>query len=504
MPKPGFTIFLFFCFLSGIFAQSKGNFQWVLPLQSNVQVFGSTSPGEFPIREGKQVFLVNVSGERKALPYDSMAFEQGKFWRVWKNDLQGMYHLEKGEIVAPLFDYIQSATTAENNWAYLIQNYGMYAVINDRNLLLLPYQKAAYGRFTLLRDTILGYLKHDVYNFVNADLLFVSRQGATLKNVSIPATPAAEFQRISANQYVFSSLKNGKTRRDTFAAAEKFVDNVALVRRDTLWGYFRSDGTWLLPPRYQAATVFDTMGYAVVKSRGKYGVIKKDGTFQVPAQWAFLKPAFPGFFEYKENGKIGIIDQQGKTIIPAGNFSGFKTAGLQCITAKSADSLLIFRLDGTPLDIKGVVDCTAGAYQNNFGVCIGNRYSRKWGVLQPDGQWSIEPTAGGRFQERKYFYIAEAVPNPCCLIGGFNTGVSQPGKQLLFDTSGKLLLDQTVDDFFVVPGKPYLLYKKDGKWGLIASADVHIPASFDEAKVVGADWIFVRKADQWGVLKWSK
>ena len=503
MPKPAFTIFLFFCSLSCFFAQNADNFRWVVPLQSDLHVFGSTSANEFSIREGKQVFLVNVSGERTPLPYDSIAYEQGKYWRVWKNDLQGMYHLEKGEIVAPLFDYIQSATRSENNWVYQVQNYGMYAVINDRNQLLLPYQKAPYARLTLVRDTILGYLKHDVYNFVDADMLFVSRQGVTVKDVAVPASSNAEFQRISANQYVFSSLKNGKTRRDTFAAAEKFVDNIALVRRDTLWGYFRNDGSWLLPPRYQAATAFDTMGYAVVKTRGKYGVIKKDGTFQVPAQWAFLKPAFPGFFEYKENGRIGIVDQQGKTIIPAGNFSSFRTAGLQCITAKSADTLLIFRRDGTPLDIKGVVNCTDGDNKGLFGACIGKRYQGKWGVLQPDGQWRIEPVAGGRFQERKHFFIIEAVPNPCCTIAGFNVGVSQPGKQLLFDASGKLLLDHSVDEISGHPNYPYLFYKTQGKWGLIAASGAHIPASFDEVKLVGAGWIFVRKADQWGVLRWG-
>ncbi|HOY07865.1 MAG TPA: WG repeat-containing protein [Saprospiraceae bacterium] len=507
MLKPGLTFLLFFLFYGSAFTQTGGSFRWVLPLQKNAVLIGQPAPAYLPMQEGKQIFLLAPDGSKKTLPYDSISREQGPFWSIWKTSLQGIYHVGKGEIIPPLYEYIRSVSPTETSWAFQVEKYGMQAIVDDRNRILLPYQKSAYARLSIVGDTILAYLKHDVYNFVNADLLYISRNGNQVADQVAKSITPADFQRISSNQYVFSVSEKGKTRPDTFAAAEKFVNNLALVKRDSLWGYLRRDGSWLLTPRFQAAAMFDTAGYAVVKTRGKYGVVKTDGAFLVEPRFAFLKASLPGFFEFKENGKIGLVNTAGKTVVPVGDFGGFLSAGTRCLAAKSGDTLLLFRHDGTLIPLSGVIECTKGRFDEYFGVRIKNKSGYRigaWGILGADGQWRVPAVLSGSLVEYSRFFVAEAIVQPCCIVAGLNISENQPHKQLIFTRNGIPLLNTPVEVNFDGTASQFLIYRNTGKFGAVASQEIRLQPEFDEIKEAGLGWIKVRKGEEWGVIKWTE
>ena len=115
----------------------------------------------------------------------------------------------------------------------------------------------------------------------------------------------------------------------------------------------------MIPPRFQAATSFEKGRFAVVKSNGKFGVINLKGEFVVSPLYDVLKVSIPGYFEFKQEGDIGLLDSVGHTVIQPGAYSKFISAGTQCVAAKSGDSLLIFRNDGSLLTDDRVGDIKA-------------------------------------------------------------------------------------------------------------------------------------------------
>jgi hypothetical protein len=319
------------------------------------------------------------------------------------------------------------------------------------------------------------------------------------------------FQRISAEQYVLTALVDGRVRKDTFSVAENFVNDIAIVKKGQWWGYLLNNGDWLLPPSYQAALPFDEMGHAVVKKDDKYGILKKDGTFLIKPDYQFLKPFSLGLFEYRVEGRSGLIDTLGNTILPPGEYGGFSMAGTACFAAKSGDSLLVFTNEGLPLDMSGLVWLSKDRYGPNFFIGQNKQANRaknkefKKGLMSPTGQWLIQPVLKGSIAEHKQFFIVEAAANPCCLIGPVNLGVNQPGKYLIFDT-GTLqpLFTHSVDAAKPSADGHFIIFEIDKKYGLAASLYDIVPAEFDELNAMGNGWIYVRKGNNYGALKWDE
>lgn len=138
-----------------------------------------------------------------------------------------------------------------------------------------------------------------------------------------------------------------------------FENGAALVEIDGKYEFINAKARAAFPNnKFDSASVFDTFKNAIVKRNGKYGIIKTDGTFKVPLEYDHIgyfdtnhafseyynvrkgeiysilnrdlkkigesyEPVFNDFsnsdptLTYKNlKGKVGIIDWQGKTLIP--------------------------------------------------------------------------------------------------------------------------------------------------------------------------------------------
>lgn len=506
MNKHGFTFFLFFFILKTACAQSESGFQWILPLQDTLFPIGIPSKDFIALRadkSDKKVYLLEINGKKDPVPYDSISWNNEKIWNSWKDGLRGVFHTEKDMIVPPVYDRIEAISKAENNWAYRINKYGMDAVVNNQNHLVLPYQKLSYARLSLIGDTILSYLPHDVFEPSSADYSYKSKNGVTVSDAVAKKQLPPAFQRISYNQYVISYTQKGKIRQDTFAAAEKFVKDIALVKRDSLWGYWRKNGSWVITPRFQAAQPFDEQGLAVAKQGGKYGVIKANGDFLVAPRFANLKPRLPGLFEFTENGKTGLVDSFGTVVLQPGVFTNFQTAGTQCFAAQSGDSLLVFQRNGNPLNLGKVTECSKTAYDQRFliKIKVAGKDKSILGVWSADGKWCIPNILSGSVKEKKNFFIVETLADPCCEINGVNFGSNQKGKYLIFDRTGAPLLSFPVDNVVETNDDTFVIFKLKDKYGLVASLEQQIKPEYSNLKSLGNGWISAEKDGKIGILK---
>ncbi|MCC6725370.1 MAG: WG repeat-containing protein [Saprospiraceae bacterium] len=497
MPK------LFLCSLVFLLGLSKSlgqpavtDPQWVLKMSSKHHVVGFPSLDFLPVKEGQSAYLLDVNGGKKAVAYDSISFDYGQFWRVWKTGHQGYFHLQNGEVLPPVYHSAILAEKSDKNWAFAVGKYGMYAVVNDRNKLVLPYSAVGYGDFALIGDSILQYKTREVS--------LVSRSGNPVKESMANQQRSPSFQRVSSSQYVFERTVKGTIVRDTFSAAEPFTDGVATVKRDTLFGYLRSDGTWLVKPRFQLAHPFNASGYAVVKEGGKYGLLRKNGSYAIAPKQAFLKPFSPDMVEYKENGKIGLLDSLGKVMLTAGEYKGFSLVGTENITARSGDSLLIFTKKGVLLPLKKVAETSGKTFGPAFTVALKQERKSYYGVLNADGTWLIPNTLTQPIKERKYFFIAEAVASPCCLVGSLNIGSNQPGKFLIFGRDGQPLVTFPVDGVAVTDAElPFVIFTRNKKMGLVTNTGFSLDALYDELKHLGNGWFYVKNGQEEGALKWE-
>lgn len=491
-----------------LLGQSPAGFDWVLPLQNNLIPIGKGSDVYVPLK-GNKVVLLDAHQNQKSLPYDSIKYEHHAFWTIWQNGLKGVYHETKGEILPPVFEKVISSLKTENNWAFLVSKYGMNAVVNDRNELLLPYQKYSYGQFTFINDTILGYSKMGNSNAAIDQLAYVSLHG---KEITLPvARPffPADFQRVSANAYVLTQYHQGVPYTDTFPEAGKFINDLAVVRRDSLWGYLQRNGKWLIEPKFQSATSFEKGRYAIVKSKGKFGAINIKGEFVVPPQYDIIKVSVPGYFEFKEGGNIGLLDSTGHVVIKPGAYSKFSVTGLKCVAAHTGDSLFIYQQDGSLITNNKISDCKSNRYNENFlcqqetGSKATKDKKRLWGLMSPAGKWIIEPVISGSVYDTKNFILVETKSDPCCQIGGLQYQQSRNNQYFIFNWQGEPFLNFPVVASNTLAEEEFIIFDRANQFGLLAYNRLVIDPVYDEITALGNGWIKTRQGEKWGILKWK-
>ncbi|MCB9080310.1 MAG: WG repeat-containing protein [Lewinellaceae bacterium] len=115
-----------------------------------------------------------------------------------------------------------------------------------------------------------------------------------------------------------------------FYLLDKVSEGLIAFRRDSLWGYMMPDGKTVISPKYSYASVFRS-GLAAVKVPGKgYGYIDKKGNWVVEPQFDVAEPFVGDFARVAKLVVVGrgssrrdwgLIDRQGKLILPMENHS---------------------------------------------------------------------------------------------------------------------------------------------------------------------------------------
>ena len=95
-----------------------------------------------------------------------------------------------------------------------------------------------------------------------------------------------------------------------FEYAYPFAEHLAVVKSDGKFGYMKSDGTWLLPPKFDDARSFHD-GLAIVRLGSKFGYVKADGAWLIQPSFDEAEAFEGGFAVVTLDGKRGIIDATG-------------------------------------------------------------------------------------------------------------------------------------------------------------------------------------------------
>ncbi|WP_131725318.1 WG repeat-containing protein [Chryseobacterium sp. Leaf180] len=84
-------------------------------------------------------------------------------------------------------------------------------------------------------------------------------------------------------------------------ASTYFGNGAALVERDGKFEFINLKAQASFPNnKFDSASVFDTFKNAIVKRKGKYGMIKTNGEFKIPLEYDFIQPCDTNYSSYSE------------------------------------------------------------------------------------------------------------------------------------------------------------------------------------------------------------
>lgn len=210
------------------------------------------------------------------------------------------------------------------------------------------------------------------------------------------------------------------------------IEGYVKIKKDGRWGFLKKDGSYFLLPKYIDKIYPFHEGFAEVKKGDKFGYIKTDGTF-------LIEP----IFDYEENYQEMCWD----VFFEKFYFHGF-VKGLALVQLNGKYGYL--KTDGTYL-IYPIFDIADSFFQPAARVLIDDKY----GFLKEDGNYLIEPI----FEEASHFSLDNIAI------------VKKNGKYGFITSSGKYLMDPIFEDIDVnarnIFIRTYAKVKINGKWAFL-------------------------------------
>lgn len=166
-------------------------------------------------------------------------------------------------------------------------------------------------------------VKEDMYGIINSDGEEIIKPN---KYVYI-----GEFNDFGTAPYCEESDENGKlwgfidsngkiTVKAKFEEVKNFSDNGFAVAKNENdeWGTINKKGEWIIQPKFDTATEFDSHNRCIVSIDGAYGVVDNKGNYIVKPKYeaisAFSEDEGLAFFK-NEDDEWGVMNTNGKIIL---------------------------------------------------------------------------------------------------------------------------------------------------------------------------------------------
>lgn len=297
-------------------------------------------------------------------------------------------------------------------------------------------------------------------------------------------------------------------------------EGIALVFNGTLskygapetgkYGFIDRQGNLLFDTFWEDAYSFDD-GVARVRIEGKWGVIKTDGSYLLKPRWDYISPFFLGIatvfkgtlwdFGTPHVGKHGYIDSQGNLFIDA-KWDDAGTFGDDLAAVKSGNHYGYINKEGNFV-LKPQWFEAGNFYDGRALVCNGEENTLFESYIQQKEYRYID-TQGNIIYENSHMEDAR----------DFSCGyacIKLDGKWGAIDTSGKIavtpqwdyIADATDDGNFIVFRGTLDIYgfPENGSYGVVSGHGITLVATeWDEIKHLTPHGAAVKKKGQWGLV----
>ena len=154
------------------------------------------------------------------------------------------------------------------------------------------------------------------------------------------------------------------------------------------WGFIDEFGREMIPFEYDEVREFDEYGVAVARKGKEYYMLDTQGMHIGNTAYSFVDTVNckPGTYIVKKDDKAGIVDSQGKYILPPeyDDLDGFESGFARvCIDGKWGFMNEHYEI---------VIPCKFDK-EYWFGIpeCTSAAVNKRWGVIDSKGEWIIEP-----------------------------------------------------------------------------------------------------------------
>lgn len=170
------------------------------------------------------------------------------------------------------------------------------------------------------------------------------------------------------------------------SAAEARLPELIPFRKGNLWGYSDSTKEIIIEPQYEHAEFFE-FGRAVVKKNGKFGVIDTHGKTIVSCFYRELKSApISGYWKAIMFGsKCGIVDSNNKFCVPA-IYDRIDWCGGAFICTCGEGERKIMNLHHEVIATYSAIASDAGAEYLPSAKCFLVQISGKYGIIDRNGK----------------------------------------------------------------------------------------------------------------------
>jgi hypothetical protein len=289
------------------------------------------------VRNNGKYGIVNYDG-KVIIPtiYDTYIYSDYEFWTVQKNGQFGMID-KSGKIVIPIeyekvFPYLDDLA--------LVKKGGKWGYINAANQTVIPFEyevlnsfidnralakKGGFWGMIDLNNKIVLPFEYDNLIGESNGFINTSKGGFWgMLNSRFQVVVPFEYDRIDGLNSYFRVEKNNKIGLFTKTGEmilPAFYDGLTVddyglkVQKDGKFGLLNNEGEVLIPMIYDELMYFSN-GFSRVKKGNYYGMITASGNLAIPCEYSDLGIRFRGnFIEAQKDGRCGILNQEGKTII---------------------------------------------------------------------------------------------------------------------------------------------------------------------------------------------
>jgi hypothetical protein len=247
--------------------------------QDNVSWFINPAEGyEYQQLNHNDYYLVSKGGQQffkhkdgniyPAPPSKPRALNQ--YWKFKSKGLTGLWSPKKGEIIPPIYEDIFHLSDS----TFYVYKYGMYALINIKNELIIPYEN-----YTLIKPIGKNLLKtrqgkkHKLFN-VHGDTIPLNGGSA------LAYYPSGLFKMFFGEGFNMMDENSNLLFDELYEEVKVIHDKFIYVRNNGKKGLYDLKGKEILPIQFEDFRFIFVDGKHqayVIKENGQYGILTLDG-----------------------------------------------------------------------------------------------------------------------------------------------------------------------------------------------------------------------------------
>lgn len=189
---------------------------------------------------------------------------------------------------------------------------------HDDYSLIEPFNETS-GLAKVERNKRIGFINKEFQETIPCNYIDTSHYFPELSTEFIDGVCCLKY---AANDFHYLDIKGQTILRTDYFLALNFFEGFAAVE-NTLkgWGFIDEDGNEIIECQYDEAYSFSNGLAAVKDKRGhfnsrQWGFIDKENNLAIPFSFDEVKPFRNGFSIARKGSKYGVIDRQGKEVVP--------------------------------------------------------------------------------------------------------------------------------------------------------------------------------------------